>query len=322
ALQLGRWKALGAYGIAGGQVAFGGGLRVVTMQIVEDGAPTLLTMTGVGPEVGALWMPTGSQWRVGAAVRAPVSGGIFGSERVTVEDNVRRAGSFILPSRIVMPWEVEAGVAYQLGPRPLNPGWQNPHDQERRLRSRLEAARAERALDRERRVAEAPPEKRETLRAQLDAQEEFVRGIEDQRYAADLAALGVGRKARYQNWPREKILLLASVLVSGPSETAISLEGFLDQRAEAVGGHVTLTPRLGLEGEPLRDRILLRTGTYLEPSRYESGVPRQHFTFGGDVRLFPLDFWRLLPDTDWKLAFFVDLAPRYANGGLALGTWH
>ena len=73
----------------------------------------------------------------------------------------------------------------------------------------------------------------------------------------------------------------------------MSLQGFLDQRVETVGKAITVTPRLGIEGEPLRDRLTLRVGTYVEPSRYEEGTPRQHFTFGGDVRLFPIDFWGL-----------------------------
>jgi hypothetical protein len=292
------------------------------MQIVEDTGRALLTMTGLAPEAGLLWMPTGSQWRVGVAARAPVSGGIFGSEGVTDQGGVRRAGSFVLPSSIVMPWELEAGVAYQLGPRPLNPGWQNPHEQEQRLRSQIEHERAGRAAQRDRDLTAAPSGQRVALLEQLDAAEGWVRAIEDERLEDELRALRAARRARYQNWPREKILLLASVLLSGASDRAISLEGFLDQRSEAVGRSVTLTPRLGMEGEPLRDRMLVRVGTYLEPSRYEGSTPRQHFTFGGDLRLFPLDFWHLLPETDWKVGLFVDLAPRYANGGIAIGTWH
>jgi hypothetical protein len=68
--------------------------------------------------------------------------------------------------------------------------------------------------------------------------------------------------------------------------------------------------------------MLLRVGTYLEPSRYDGATPRQHFTFGADIRLFPLDFWGLLPEADWKLGLFVDLAPRYTNWGLGIGNWH
>jgi hypothetical protein len=321
-LRVGRWKAIGGYGVLGGQFAIGGGIRAVTMQIVEDSGRTLLTMTGIAPEVGALLMPTGAPWRVGVAARAPVSGGIFGSEDVSVDGGVQRAGPFVLPSSLVMPWELEAGIAYQLGPRPLNPGWQNPHEQEALMRRSIDQDRAARLVRREREIAEAPAGAASARRSELEADEKRERNAEDVRLRAAAESLRAGRRARYHNWPREKILLLGSVLATGPSDRAVSVEGFLDQRAEAVGRRVTFTPRLGLEGEPLRDRMLLRVGTYLEPSRYEGAAPRQHFTFGGDVRLVPLDFWGLLSGADWKLEVFVDLAPRYANGGIALGTWH
>jgi len=115
---------------------------------------------------------------------------------------------------------------------------------------------------------------------------------------------------------------LASVLLTGPSASAISVEDFLEQRPEAVGRKLSATPRLGMEGEPLPDRMVLRVGTYVEPSRYEAAAPRQHFTFGGDVCLFPLDFWGLLPETSWKISFAIDLAPRYGNYGIGIGNWH
>ena len=97
---------------------------------------SLLTMTGAAPEVGALLMPTGTRWRIGATARAPVSGNtgvnVLGESILGGTDNTtacspasgaRCVGGFYVPSRVVMPWEVEAGFALQLGPRPLNPGW-------------------------------------------------------------------------------------------------------------------------------------------------------------------------------------------------------
>ncbi len=323
-MQIGRWKALGAYRFFDGQLALGGGVRILTMQIQQNQGPTLLTMTGLAPEVGALFMPTGFQWRLGAAARAPVSGGIFGSENVTTDpiSHVQSAGAFVLPSAVTMPWEVELGVAYQLGPRPLNPGWENPHEQESWLRDRIGEDRADRARRRAEELAATPPAARDARSAELEQQETSLRAVEDQSLAAEVKRLYGVAKARYANWPREKILLLASVLLTGPSATAVSVEDFLEQRAEGVGQKVTATPRFGMEGEPLRDRMVLRIGTYVEPSRYEDGTPRQHFTFGGDVRLFPLDFWGLLPEANWKISLVMDLAPRYTNYGIGIGNWH
>jgi hypothetical protein len=322
AMQIGRWKALGAYGLFHGQLALGWGARIVTMQIQQDNGRTLLTMTGFAPEVGALFLPTGRQWRIGATLRAPVRGNVFGSQNVVTHDGVRSAGTFVLPSNVVMPWEMELGVAYQLGPRPLNPGWQDPRAQEAWLRTRIGQDRAARARRNEQELSFLPLPLREARSGQLQAEEASLRAIEDEHLDAEIERLRRVRRARYDNWPREKILLLASVLFTGPSDDAVSLEGFLDQRVETVGRAMSVTPRLGLEGEPLRDRMLLRVGTYVEPSRYEGGSPRQHFTFGGDVRLFPLDFWGLLSAADWKVAVVVDLAPRYTNAGIALGQWH
>jgi hypothetical protein len=324
-LQLGRWKVLGAYGMLGGQLALGGGARIVIMQIQRNPGGSLLTMTGFAPEAGALLMPTGRPWRIGVSARAPVNAQIL-SGATGPPSGPRKAGTFILPDRVVMPWEVELGVAYQLGPRPLNPGWFNPHHQESTLRRRIAADRAAREREEAAELAALPPDGRAAREREIEAEERSLREIEDEHLAAEMDRLKAVGKARYENWPREKILLLASVLFTGPSTTgtaeAVSLEGFLDQRAETVGRSLNVTPRLGLEGEPLPDRMELRVGTYVEPSRYEQGTARQHFTFGGDVRLFPLDFWGLLPDAIWKVGLFVDLAPRYANGGIGIGQWH
>jgi hypothetical protein len=323
-MQIGRWKALGAYGFLDGQLALGGGVRILTMQIQQNHGPTLLTMTGLAPEIGALFMPTGLQWRLGAAARAPVNGAIFGSESVTTDpvSRVSRAGNFVLPSLVTMPWEVELGVAYQLGPRPLNPGWHNPRDEESWLRDGIAEDRARRARRHDQEIASLGAEARAQASTEWDGQEKNLRAIEDERLASEVKRLYSVEKARYANWPREKILLLASVLLTGPSASALSVEDFLEQRPETVGSKLTATPRLGMEGEPLPDRMVLRVGTYVEPSRYEAADPRQHFTFGGDVRLFPLDFWGLLPDASWKISFAIDLAPRYGNYGIGIGNWH
>jgi hypothetical protein len=321
-MQVGRWKALAAYGLLDGQLVVGAGARILTMQILQNGGPTLLTVSGAGPEVGALLMPTGSQWRIGAAARAPVGGAVAGSDKLTSQNGVLKAATFVLPSTVESPWEVDVGLAYQLGPRPLNPGWENPHEQESWLEQRIADQRAERALLQEAQLSSMTPAERLARQPALEAEEARQRAVEDAQLEGENKRLYDQRKARYANWPREKILLLASVLVTGASSNAVSLQGFLDQRVETVGKSVTVTPRLGMEGEPLRDRLTLRVGTYVEPSRYEAGTPRQHFTFGGDVRLFPIDFWGLLPRANWKLGFVIDLAPRYENYGLAIGNWH
>jgi hypothetical protein len=335
-LQIGRWKALAAYGFFDGQLALGGGARIVTMQILQDNAGTLLTMTGASPEVGALWMPTGHAWRIGAALRTTVSGAtgvnLLGQSILGVGSNTtacsptsgaRCVGGFFVPAHVVMPWEAEVGFAYQLGPRPLNPGWENPHHLEARLRAEIEEDRAERRRRNQQELVRLPPGERPARQAELAAEEKALRAIEDDHLAEENDRLSRVSKARYGNWPREKILLLASVLATGQSSDAVSMEGFLDKLQETVGRQVSFTPRFGLEGEPIPDRMVLRTGTYVEPTRYEGGSARQHYTFGSDIRLFSFDAWGLLPaDSIWKIGLFADLAPRYTNWGFGFSNWH
>jgi hypothetical protein len=326
-LQVGRFRALTSYGLYGGQLAVGGGVRVVTMQIQQNGAGTLLTMAGASPEAGALLMPTGLPWRLGATVRAPVSAGVgvgFLGQQIFPGPSTPppASGSLVLPSHVVMPWEAEVGFALQLGPRPLNPGWENPRKEEAQLRDEIERDRVDRRNRNAEELAALPPALRPARIAEQAAEERALRAIEDEHLRGESESLNRARKARYANWPREKILFLASVLFTGQSPNAVSVEGFLDQRVETVGRQLNVTPRLGLEGEPIQNHVVLRTGTYVEPSRYEGSAARQHFTFGGDICLFPLSFWGLFPDDPWKLGLFVDLAPRYTNYGFGLGTWH
>ena len=79
---------------------------------------------------------------------------------------------------------------------------------------------------------------------------------------------------------------------------------------------------VGIESEPIVHTLRARVGSYFEPSRFEGGVTRQHFTFGGDIRLFdfdPFDWWG---DFTLALTFSLDLAPRFTNWGVGLGAWH
>jgi hypothetical protein len=295
----------------------------------------VISMFGVAPQAGLIVKPEDTQFRVGLTARAPVSAtpftslGSLISEEQTDGTTIRRAGTdFILPRQIVQPWELELGVAYQLGPRPLNPRWIDPiaHRRERQLvvyerrKDRHEQQRAEiaalpgdSAVDRVHRAARIAEIAREetALRAQEEAE------LKD----AD-ARLEEERKARYLNWPREHVLLLASVLATGASEEAVALEGFIDQRRELVGSRVTVAPRFAVESEPVPNRLKTRAGVYFEPSRFADGSIRQHFTLGLDVRLFQWSVFELFPGRQWRLTAFLDVAERYQNFGFSAGTWY
>ncbi len=167
--------------------------------------------------------------------------------------------------------------------------------------------------------------------SELAYQETFVRREEDRRLEATRDGLLLERKARYANWPRERITVLLEMLISGRSDDAVGLESFFSHQA-ALGGasgtdvlrsgqRVSYSPRLGLEGEPVPDRIQTRIGTYIEPSRF-GGLSRQHFTFGFDVKLFAWSVFGLAKDQIWRIGSVMDLSPRYESFGLSLGAWH
>jgi hypothetical protein len=280
-------------------------------------------MTGIAPEVGIVVKPDNTPYRLGATARTPVSGKSFGRGAIQTDANgVDRAGPFILPSRVVLPWEVEAGVAFQLGPRPLNPPWINPRDVERPLADRIGVARAMRAHENAVELERLAPEARATRRAEMLREEQSIRAIEDEHMAVESERLRAIRKARFENWPRERLLILASVLIAGASENAVAMEGFLEQKLDYVGRSVSVIPRFGFESEPIVNLLRARVGTYIEPSRFEDGHARQHFTFGADLRLFPFSPFRIFGDQVWRAGFATDLAPRYANWGLGIGAWH
>lgn len=291
ALEYARTHATAAYTFFDHQLVLGVGARIVLLRVQERGPGALdrlrgvfrsglLAMAGAAPEVGAVIKPTSQPWRVGVTARAPVLGQIT-EAALPADAGVSRTGSFVTPRRIVQPWEIETGVALQLGPRPLNPRWIDPKEHEAGARA----------------TGPALEEEKKALRAQ--------------------------RKARYENWPHEHVLLTASLLLTGASAEAVALEGFLDQRRELVGRRVSIAPRFAAESEVLPQLLRMRAGVYLEPSRFSDGTPRQHFTFGGDVRLVKTSLFGILGD-DFVLGVspFLDLAPRYQSFGLGLGAWH
>ncbi len=332
-LTLGRIHAVAAYAFLNNQLVLGAGARIAVLNLAESNTSlgALVRMVGVGPQVGAIVKPNNVPWRLGVTARAPVDGSpfSFGTTPARPANGVQQAGQFVLPTRITEPWEIEAGVAYQLGPRPLNPVWIDPHDQERELIAEIEHRRLVRAEAHRAELAGlAPPTNGEERNAQalhfetIAREDEDLSAAEDKELGEASERLREERKARYLNWPREHLLLLASVLLTGPSSDAVALEGFIDQRRELVGQALSASPRFGVEAEPIPNLIRGRAGTYFEPSRFTDASHRQHFTFGGDLRLFSWNLLGLVPTTTWRLSAFVDIAPRYQNFGISFGPWH
>ncbi len=168
--------------------------------------------------------------------------------------------------------------------------------------------------------------------SELAYEEDFIRRAEDKRLDAARDSLMLERRARYANWPRERITVLLEILVSGPVDDAVGLESFFSHQASMAGSvpgtafkrsgqKITYSPRLGLEGEPVLDRLQTRIGTYIEPSRF-GGLARQHFTFGFDVKLVPWSMFGIAGEQIWRIGAVTDLAPRYQSFGISIGAWH
>lgn len=338
---IGRFHAVAAYGFMRNQLCVGAGVRMAYMGISEQGTSssgTVVSMFGVAPQVGLIVKPEDKQFRVGLTARAPVSAqsGFTVTDviRAPSVDNsgttVQKVGTtnFITPRRVVQPWEIEFGVAYQLGPRPLNPRWIDPHEHELELEREISSARALRLENQRAVIAQMPYatsfDRMERARrlGVLAREEVAIREIEDAELKDAKKTLEMQRDARYLNWPRERVLLLASVLMTGTSDQAVAIDNFIDQQRELVGRKVTITPRFAVESEAVPNRLKTRAGLYVEPSRFSDGSSREHLTVGFDVRVFRFDVWGLFPNHQWKVSSFVDVSERYQNYGLSAGTWH
>ncbi len=116
---------------------------------------------------------------------------------------------------------------------------------------------------------------------------------------------------------RRYLLLSTDVLLDGPTtDRGTGVEGFVMQDLDPAGQNITFSVRLGLESEVWNNRLKLRVGSYLEPSRFDPQRFRVHGTGGLELRLFRL--W----GSDWRIASTVDIADDYQNLLIGVGFWH
>ena len=137
---IGKYHLLGAFRLLGDQLVIGGGARFATLGITAPGGT--FTMIGGAPELGFLIRPDWQSFRIGGTVRLPVQGvpapGLGNGLPV----------GLALPGHVVLPWEVEVGAALQIGPRPLNPAWIDPEQQEKQVKASFRQRIEERARGR------------------------------------------------------------------------------------------------------------------------------------------------------------------------------
>jgi hypothetical protein len=330
AVTVGKFHLLSAVALYEHQLMIGGGGRAVTLSI--DAPEAKLTMAGIAPEVGMLVRPNWTSYRLGLTLRLPVeASGLAGNTRAVDAQGIERAGDLVVPHRVTLPWELEFGVAVQIGPRPLNPSWIDPHAQEAAFTAVLEQRRAERARARQRELDTIrDPGLRAARERALMAEEAGARARETLALARASKTLQQERLARYWNWPREHLLITAELLVTGAVPRGVSIETFLGQTQPerltgpslvgSSGARPNFSPRFGIETEPIPNRLHTRFGSYYEPRRF-GGVGRQHFTFGADLRVLATSFGGLLAEKSYTVQTSFDVAPRYQAFSFSVGIW-
>jgi hypothetical protein len=300
------WRTGAGYSFLNGGLVAGTTLAVYKFAVANQNQQFPITdfsngkdpigYTGFGAEFGVLLRPAHERYRAGIVARTPVTLRPDQKDRKD-EDGIRRAQGLVLPDGVHVPWEVAWGFAYQFGERRANVPWRNTQN----LRRDLAAQIANRTY-------QAPPRYGESPYQSLP---------EDPEQALDVAMANYREaERRYRrHQPRRYVLLAADVVMTGKTSNGHGIEAFLDQTPERSGQKISYGVRVGAESEIWPDRMKVRGGTYLEPSRFQRSYYRPHATAGLEARLF--DLWR------WSVrgTATLDLAPRYVNWGLAFGLW-
>jgi hypothetical protein len=315
-----------AFGLLRGQLVIGGGARGVLFGVREtsdrllaegDEIEGLEDRSGLGAELGVLVRPDEQPFRFAVVVRTPVV-----DENADCETPGDPEAAYQLPCEVVLPWEVELGASWMLGPRVYNPRWINPNAEMKRLRRELEQRRAARLEAHRLQLAQVPPEQYAQEAARIQAEEPRTREREDREIVREAKRLEHEREEAFHRAPRRYVLLSADLVVTGDVQDAIGVEALVRQEEQASGEAFSFTPRLGVESEVWHDRLRLRGGGYLEPSRFRDVGPRPHGTFGFDLRLFYTTLFDLLSRFGVRASGVVDVAPRYLQFAVSLGIWH
>jgi hypothetical protein len=320
-----------------GQLALGAGLRILTLDVINAAGnietQNLFASTGFGFELGALVMPIELPFRIGAAFRSAVVTKPDPTSNLTPNAEGDRvlgrpndpANWFYLPDRLAIPWDLNVGVAVQLGQRLFNPRWTDPAVLENRTTLAMRRRSAERDYRRESLLSQLRAEGRLTP----EAEEAALAELDDEQAMDQLHAARVRREIRkqlkyeYQSMRRPYLLVSTSLVVLGTLQDAVGVESFLERVVARSGETISYSPRLGAESEFVPNILKLRAGVYGEPSRFTTGHPRLHGTFGFDVRLFPWTVFGLFDDDAfWRLSGSVDASSRYLGWGVSVGVWH
>lgn len=315
------------YSFYHGQLVIGVGLRLNDFDVAVNAAP-VVQFSGVAPEVGLIARFDHLPIRIGVAGRLAVDSRI--TSPVGGSSDPVRDGGFILPRSIHLPWEVQAGIAWQFGARPFNRRFHLPKDVRRSARERLRDERCERERQQvireyQEREEIPPPLRCPRLRVRATDREWILaearwlreaRAEMEREIATGEEELATHIRDLYASQPRRYLLVTADATLIGSTENGIGVDAFLAQVRRRRGRNMSLAVRLGFETEPIYNRLKIRVGTYLEPARYTNVPDRLHGTFNFEVHPFSvLGF-------DLKFGGTIDLARDYFNWGITVGFWH
>jgi hypothetical protein len=322
-----------------GAFLFGMGLSGTTIDITQplaDGTTLAVGSTsGIAFRVGGLLAPPDWPFRIGLSTRlAPPAAWVPDSvpdcspPRCQVKDGHFVSDGYYLPRTIALPSEIQAGVAFQLF-RPLNFRWKNPEEEPSAVKEVTNALAEEKlrfARDKARLLHDAAALGMPTAPLE-DAFARAEDGIEADgvlRLEAAQRADDERRKKPYRGMNRNKLLVSFGAKVTSVATDGVGVESFLEQRVERSGEQVTIEPHLGVESELVPQELVLRAGTYLEPSRFRAGSSRLHGTAGFDVNV-PLVtrlFGAFDEDVTFRISAAADVARSYFGWGLGAGLWH
>ena len=313
-----------------GQLVAGAGVRRLSFDlslaaVTGSDSTSVFESAANGIELGAVWRPHQRPFRLGIAFRSEIetrprySKALLPNESgdIVIE---AASGRLFLPERVTLPWDLNVGFAVQLGARPLNAKWRPPEQLAERIFLETQLRRLDREEAAARRLRDAVSDaERDAIQAELErAAKADKEHLEESAKQAKRQLLN-----EYARMNRAYVLLAGSLIVTGPTRSALGVESFLGQTINRSGEHAVLSPHMGIESEIWPNVLQLRAGSYLQPSRFRGVHARWHATLGGNVRLFEWNVFGLWPDDfAWSLGANLDAATRYFTWGFAVSGWY
>ena len=317
-----------------GEWVIGAGARIASIAVdsVTGTSQSQTQMSGAsaGLELGFVYAPLWRQFRIGGTFRSPVTASVTDDDNLPPDANGNyviqgSSGPIYLPKQATLPWDVNVGVSYQFGERAYNIPWTEYSADLDQVLANIEAKKAKRHLDTKARRAEIErfSSDPETDKRLLDEEEAALDAADDRAYDTAVNERWRWRRAGYRRMTRNYLLVSFSTVIGGLANQAIGIESFVNQVVNRSGEWIVVSPRFGLETEPIRNYVKIRGGTYIEPTRFETSTPRVHATAGFDVRLGNFDVFGLWPqDYVWKLGAMADISRDYLIFGGSVGGWY